>query len=75
MFYINVYLYTECDNITSFFIMRPNQAVEIVTGWACFHSREEILKFIWKYSQSLSYVGVVRNVRLPSKATFRIDCP
>ena len=64
-------IYTGCDNITSFFIMRGNQAVEVVAGWACFHSRDE---FLLKYSQSLSCVGVVRNVRLPSKLTFRIDC-
>ena len=62
--------YTECGNITSFFIMRGNQAVEVVLRWECFHSRDEILKFPWKYSQSLSCVGVVRNVRLPSKPTF-----
>jgi len=50
--------------------MRGNQAVEEVAGWACFHSRDEILMFPGKYSQSLSCVGVVRNVRLPSKTIF-----
>ena len=64
---------TSCGNITSFFIMRCNQAVEVVAGWACSHSRV-ILKFLCIYRQSLSYVGEVRNVRLPSKHTFRIDC-
>ena len=54
--------------------MRGNQALEVVAGWACFHSRDEILKFPWKYSLSLSCVGVVRNVCLTSKPTFRIDC-
>ena len=53
-----------------FFIMRGNQAAEVAAGWACFHSRDEILKFPWKYSQRLSCVGVVRNY---SKPTFRID--
>ena len=67
--------YTGYGKITSFFIMRGNQAVEVVAGWACFHSRDEILKFPWKYSQSLSCIGVVRNVRLPLKPTFRINCP
>jgi len=46
--------HTGCGNITSFFVMRGNQAVEVVAGWACFHSRDEILKFPWKYSQSQS---------------------
>ena len=32
------------------FIMRGNQAVEVVAEWTCFHSRDEILKFHWKYS-------------------------
>ena len=54
--------------------MRGIQAVEVVMGWACFHSRDEILKFLWKYSQSLSCVRVVRNMCLSSKPTFRIDC-
>ena len=36
-------LYTGCDNITSFFIMRSNQAVEVIAGWACFNSTDEIL--------------------------------
>ena len=63
-------IYTGCGNIISFLIMRDNQAVEIVAGWACFHSRGEILKFPWKYSQLLSCVGVVRNLRLSSKPTF-----
>ena len=63
-----------CGNITSYFIKRGNQDVEAVAGWACFHSRDEILKFPWKYSQSLTCIGVVRNVRLPSKPTLRIDC-
>ena len=31
--------------------MRGNQAVDVVAGWAYFHSREKILKFPWKYSQ------------------------
>ena len=43
---------TECGNITSYVVMRGNQAVEVVSGWACFHTREDILKFPWKYSQS-----------------------
>ena len=29
-------------------MMRGNHAVEVVAGWACFHSRDEILKFPWK---------------------------
>ena len=60
--------------MTTSFIIRGNQAVEVVVGGACFHSRDDILKFPWKYSQSPSCVGVVRNVRLPSKPTFGIDC-
>ena len=63
-----------CGNITSFFIMHSNQAVEVLAGWACFHSRDEILKFPCKCSRSLSCVAVVRNVRLPSELTFRTDC-
>ena len=66
--------YAGSGNITSFFLLRGNLVVEVVTGWACFHSRDEILKFPWKYSQSLSCVGVVRNSRLPLKPTIRIDC-
>jgi len=54
--------------------MRGSQAVEVAAGWACIHSRDDILKFPWKYSQSLSCVGVVKNVRLPLKLTFQIDC-
>ena len=69
-----LFLSIGCGNKTSWFIMRGNQAVEVAARWACFHCRDEILKFPWKYSQSLSCVGVVRNVRLPSKPTFRIDC-
>ena len=65
---------TGCGYITSLFIIRGNQVVEVIAEWACFHFRDEILKFPWKYSQSLLCVGVVRNVRLPSKPTFRIDC-
>ena len=42
---------TECGNITSFFIMRGNQDIEVVAWWEYFHSRDEILKFPWKYSQ------------------------
>ena len=57
-----------------FFIMHGNQAVEMVAGWARFHSRDEIPMFPWKHSQSPSCVGVERNVRLPLKPTFRIDC-
>ena len=68
----NLFLYG-CGNITSFYIMRDNQAAEVVAGWACFHSSDEILKFPWKYFQSLSCDGVVRNVHLPLKPTFRID--
>ena len=60
--------------MTSYFIMHGNQNVKIIAGWTCFHSRDNILKFPWKYSQSLSCVGVVRDVRLPSKPTFLIDC-
>ena len=57
--------------------MRGNQAVEVVAGWACFHSRDEIQKFPWIYSQSLLCVEVARNVHLPSKPTFEstvCDC-
>ena len=50
--------------------MRGNQAVEVVTGCAYLNFKDDILKFPWKYSKSLSCVGVVRNVRLPSKSTF-----
>jgi len=67
-FYLSVY--NGCGNITSFFVMHGNQAVEVVVGWAGFHFRDEILKFPWKYSQSLSCVGVMRNLRLPSKPPF-----
>ena len=63
-----------CGNITSFYIMRGIQAVEVVAGWACFHSGDKILKFPWEYSNSLSCIGVVRNVCLLSKPTFRMDC-
>ena len=55
---------TGCGNITSFFIMRGNRAVEVEAGLTCFHSRDVILVSL----------EVVRNVRLPSKPTFRIDC-
>ena len=48
------FVYTGCGNITSFSIMRGNQSVEIGAGWASFHSRDEILKFPRKYSQSIS---------------------
>ena len=37
---ISVHVNTEGGNITSFFIMSGNQAVEVVAGWACFHSRD-----------------------------------
>ena len=65
--------YTGCGNITSFFILHGNQAVEVVAGWAWFHSRDEVLKFSFLSFQSQSCVGVMRNVRLPSKPTFQID--
>ena len=52
--------------------MRGNQAIEVVAGWACFNSRDEILKLPWKYIRSQSCVGVVRNVRLSSKPTFNV---
>ena len=72
--YYLYWLYTRCGNIIYFFIMHGNQSVEVVARWAYSHSRDEILKFPWKYNQSLSCVGVVRNVRLPSKPSFRIEC-
>ena len=37
-----------CDNITSFFLKRGNQAAEVVVGWASFHSRNEILNRVSK---------------------------
>ena len=39
-------LYTGCGNITSFFILHSNQAVEVVARWVWFHSRGEVLKFL-----------------------------
>ena len=60
-----------CGNITSFFIMPGNLAVEVVAEWTWFHLIGPFLKFSRKYSQSLSCVGVVRSVRLSLKPTFR----
>ena len=46
--FLNIKPLYMCGNMTSFFIMRGNQTAEVVAGWACFHSTDEILKFLLK---------------------------